>query len=134
MTRVDTPSRFKAKLRRPQTLDNDSAWAFVVLPKAASATPPRRGRTTITGSINGHPFQATLEPDGQLTLRRTSQSSGHRVGTVCSRRKAAFVLPDDHSPTAAIAAMSISPPIVRRSRKPVTITGTNAARTTTWAR
>jgi hypothetical protein len=26
---------------------------------------PRRGRTTITGSINGHPFTALLEPDGQ---------------------------------------------------------------------
>jgi hypothetical protein len=65
MTRVDTPSRFKAKLRRPQTLDNDSAWAFVVLPKAVSATLPRRGRTTVTGSINGHSFQATLEPDGE---------------------------------------------------------------------
>jgi hypothetical protein len=65
MTRVDTSSRFKAKLRRPQTPDDDSAWAFVVLPKAVSATLPRRGRTTITGSINGHPFQATLEPDGE---------------------------------------------------------------------
>jgi hypothetical protein len=80
MTRVDTPSRFKAKLRRPQTLDSDGAWALVVLPKAVSATLPRRGRTTVVGSFNGHPFQAMLEPDGQLTLRRISQSSGHRIG------------------------------------------------------
>jgi hypothetical protein len=56
MTRVDTPSRFKAKLRRPQTLDSDSAWAFIVLPKAVSATLPRRGRTTVMGSINCRPF------------------------------------------------------------------------------
>lgn len=65
MTRVDTTSRFKAKLRRPQTLDNDSAWAFVVLPKAVSAKLPSRGRATVEGSLNGHRFQATLEPDGQ---------------------------------------------------------------------
>ncbi|MEX5624687.1 DUF1905 domain-containing protein, partial [Pseudomonas syringae] len=40
-------------------------WAFVVLPKEASAQLPRRGRTTVEGTLNGYPFQATLEPDGQ---------------------------------------------------------------------
>jgi hypothetical protein len=32
-----------------------------------SATLPRRGRTTVEGTINNHRFQATLEPDGQLS-------------------------------------------------------------------
>src|SRR5690606_7689294 len=30
-----------------------------------SAKLPTRGMTTVEGSINGHPFRATLEPDGQ---------------------------------------------------------------------
>ena len=30
-------------------------------------TLPRRGRTTVDGSINGHRFRATLEPDGKLS-------------------------------------------------------------------
>ncbi|MBY0574512.1 MAG: YdeI/OmpD-associated family protein [Undibacterium sp.] len=46
---------------------NDAPWAFVILPKSASDKLPRRGRTTIEGSINTHQFQATLEPDGQLS-------------------------------------------------------------------
>lgn len=67
MQRNDTRSRFKAKLLRPAEPDNDAPWAFVILPKSASARLPRRGRTTIEGAINGRGFEATLEPDGQLS-------------------------------------------------------------------
>lgn len=42
-----------------------NSWAFVVLPGEASAKLPRRGRTTVEGSINGEHFTALLEPDGQ---------------------------------------------------------------------
>ena len=66
MSKADTTSRFKAKVLRPATPD-DAAWAFVVLPRPASEKLPRRGRTTVDASINGHRFQATLEPDGQLS-------------------------------------------------------------------
>lgn len=62
-----TTSRFEAKLLRPTKSGGDGAWAFLVLPKAASDTLPRRGRTTVAGTLNHHPFQATLEPDGQLS-------------------------------------------------------------------
>ena len=67
MTQSDTQSRFKTKLLRPAKPGSDAPWAFVVLPKSASAKLPRRGRTTVEGTINGHGFQATLEPDGQLS-------------------------------------------------------------------
>lgn len=60
-------TRFDAKLLRPANPGTDAAWAFVVLPKAVSDMLPRRGRTTVAGSINGRPFQATLEPDGRLS-------------------------------------------------------------------
>jgi hypothetical protein len=60
-------SLFKAKLRRPAISASDTPWAFIVLPKKASAILPRRGRTTVEGTINDHSFLATLEPDGQLS-------------------------------------------------------------------
>ena len=60
-------STFKATLLRPAKPGEDDAWAFLVLPKTASDTLPRRGRTSVEGTINGCPFQATLEPDGQLS-------------------------------------------------------------------
>lgn len=60
-------STFKTKLLRPADPGKDDAWAFLVLPKAVSDTLPRRGRTSVEGTINGHPFQATLDPDGQLS-------------------------------------------------------------------
>ncbi|MES2488639.1 MAG: YdeI/OmpD-associated family protein [Pseudomonadota bacterium] len=66
MAKVDA-STFKATLLRPAKIGKDESWAFLVLPKAASDTLPRRGRTSVEGAINGHPFQATLEPDGQLS-------------------------------------------------------------------
>lgn len=67
MTKSDTTLRFDAKLLRPAESDPDAAWAFVVLPRTASKKLPRRGRTTIAGTLNGQPFQTTLEPDGRLS-------------------------------------------------------------------
>lgn len=67
MTTIDMKSRFEAKLLRPVKPDNDTSWAFLVLPRDASEKLPRRGRTTVVGTINGHHFHATLEPDGQLS-------------------------------------------------------------------
>jgi hypothetical protein len=66
MTKADTTSRFKTRVLRPAS-PSDATWAFVVLPRPASEKLPRRGRTTVDASINGRRFQATLEPDGQLS-------------------------------------------------------------------
>jgi hypothetical protein len=69
-----TKIRFKAKLLRPameparpraDQREKADSWTFLVLPKNASAKLPSRGMTAIEGTINGFPFQATLEPDGQ---------------------------------------------------------------------
>ncbi|MDQ3056635.1 MAG: YdeI/OmpD-associated family protein [Pseudomonadota bacterium] len=56
--------RFKAKLSRPAMLKN-AAWMFLVLPAAASAKLLTRSMVTVEGTLEGQPFQATLEPDGQ---------------------------------------------------------------------
>jgi len=57
--------RFKAKLFRPAESEKAGSWTFLILPKNASAKLPSRGMTAIEGTINGFPFQAALEPDGQ---------------------------------------------------------------------
>ena len=80
-------SLFKAKLLRPAKSGKDTSWAFLILPKTASDRLPRRGRTTVEGTINRHSFQATLEPDGQLShwLRvdnELREASGVQVGDI----------------------------------------------------
>ena len=87
MTTIDVKSRFEAKLLRPAKPGGDTSWAFVVLPRDASEQLPRRGRTTVEGTINGHPFQATLEPDGQLShwlqvSRELREAAGAAVGDI----------------------------------------------------
>lgn len=67
MERAGTQLHFEAVLRRPADPRGEDGWAFVILPKAISDAFPRRGRTSMQGKLNGHSFQATLEPDGQLS-------------------------------------------------------------------
>ena len=66
-SKVTKPSiRFKAKLFRPAEGEKGESWSFLILPKDASAKLPSRGMTAIEGTLNGFPFQATLEPDGPV--------------------------------------------------------------------
>ncbi|PWF54931.1 DUF1905 domain-containing protein [Massilia glaciei] len=85
MTQAGTKSRFNAKLLRPATPGSDDSWTFLILPKDASERLPRRGRTTVDGAINGHRFQSTLEPDGQLSDwlrvdRQLREAAGAQAG------------------------------------------------------
>src|SRR3546814_16758053 len=56
--------RFKTKLLRPAS-PKGAAWTFLVLPASASAKLPTRRMVTVDGTLEGQPFQATLEPDGE---------------------------------------------------------------------
>lgn len=86
-------STFETKLLSPVNPGKDD-WAFLVLPKAVSDTLPRRGRTSVEGTINGQAFQATLEPDGQLS---------HWLKVSKTLQAAAAALPGD------MVAVHISP-------------------------
>ena len=92
-----TSIRFKAKLLRPamesvrpradQREKKDDSWAFLILPKKASAKLPSRGMTAIEGTINGFPFQAVLEPDGQKSHwlkveRKLREAAGADAGDI----------------------------------------------------
>src|SRR5487761_429012 len=50
--------RFDAKL---QAIDK---WTILRVPEKASMKLPSRGQVAVYGTINGHGFQAVLEPDG----------------------------------------------------------------------
>ena len=87
MSKAPTRLRFKARLLRPIKPGKGNSWAFLVLPGSISENLPRRGRTSVGGTINGHPFQATLEPDGQLSHwlkvdKALRETSGVEVGDV----------------------------------------------------
>src|ERR1700720_1024654 len=90
MTKTASKIRFKAKLCRPAESAKTHSWSFLVLPKNASAKLPSRGMTAIKGTLNGFPFQTTLEPDGQKNhwlkgdrkLRKLSEAAGAEAGDV----------------------------------------------------
>src|SRR6266567_7437450 len=77
--------RFKAKLLRLAQSEKAGSWTFLTLPKNASAKLPSRGVTAIEGTINGVPFQAVLEPDGQKSHwlkveRKLREAAGAEAG------------------------------------------------------
>ena len=56
---------FSAKLHRPAGAGNTEGWTFLRLSQEASDMLPARSMVSVEGTINGFPFQTTLEPDGQ---------------------------------------------------------------------
>ena len=84
----DTTIRFDATL---YTIDD---WTILRLPESASETLPSRGQVAIQGTINGHPFQTVLEPDG---------SSGHWIRVDGDLQHAAAIRAGD------IATLEIEP-------------------------
>ncbi len=86
--------RFKAKLLRPDTGGKAANWTFLVLPKAASAKLPTRNATTVQGKINGQPFRATLEPDGQRShWLKVSKKLGETAGATAGDSVALEIAP-----------------------------------------
>src|SRR5437016_1163657 len=87
MTKTASKIRFRAKLFRPAATAKVGSWTFLILPKDASAKLPSRGMTTVEGTINGFPFRATLEPDGQRSHwlkvnRKLREAAGADAGDV----------------------------------------------------
>ena len=110
--------RFKAKLLRPAE-DAEADWTFLILPKNASAKLPSRGQTAIEGTINGFPFQAVLEQDGQKSHwlkvnRKLSEAAGAESGDVVALEIApAAKEPESQVPTDLKKALAAADPKTR---------------------
>ncbi|MDQ3527152.1 MAG: DUF1905 domain-containing protein, partial [Actinomycetota bacterium] len=52
------PIRFESEL---STIDDTS---IVRLPESASEQLPSRGQVAVRATVNGHPFETVVEPDG----------------------------------------------------------------------
>lgn len=79
--------RCSAPLLRPKVAEKAESWTFLNLPKEASGKLPSRGQVTVEGTFNGHPFQATLEPDGKgghwlKVEKKLREAAGAKVGDV----------------------------------------------------
>ena len=119
MTKTGCKIRFKAKLLRPAESEKANSWTFLVLPKNASAKLPSRGMTAIEGTINGAPFQATLEPDGQKSHwlkvdRKLSEAAGAQAGDVITLEIApAAEEPEPKVPADLRKALAVAAPTTR---------------------
>ncbi len=115
MTQSETKSAFDAKLLRPAKANGDAPYAFVLVPKEASAALPRRGRATVDGTINGHSFQVTLEPDGQLSHwlpldNELLKAAGAQIGdSAAFEIKAVEQEPEPEIPADLLEALHASP-------------------------
>jgi hypothetical protein len=119
MTKTPSKIRFKAKLFRPAESERAGSWSFLILPKNASAKLPSRGMTAIEGTINGFPFEATLEPDGQKSHwlkvdRKVSKAAGADAGDVVTLEIApAAEEPEPEVPADLRKALAIAAPRAR---------------------
>lgn len=114
MTPAPPTIRCRVPLLRPAE-PADATWSFLLLPAPASAPLPSRGLVTVAGHLAGHPFVATLQPDGQgshwlkvaAALREAAGLAvGERVDLVCApvREEPEPEVPDDvHAALAAHA-------------------------------
>lgn len=102
--RTDSKICFKAKLLKPAT-PKGASWAFLILPNNASAKLPSRGMTTVQGTINGHPLQATLQPDGERShWLKVSKKLQEVVGAVAGDVVALEIMPVGKEPEPRIPA------------------------------
>lgn len=105
MSRTTSKIHFKAKLLRPADAAKNGSWTFLVLPGGASAKLPTRGMTTVQGTLNGYPFRATLEPDGQKSHwlkvnRKLREAAGAEVGEMVSLE----IMPVEREPEPRVPA------------------------------
>jgi len=86
MSKITTTVSCKARLLQPAVTGKPVTWTFLVLPETASARLPSRGMLTVEGTLNGCPFSASLNPDGQ---------SSHWLKVDQALRKKSAIAPGD---------------------------------------
>ena len=112
--------RFSATLLSPRRPTAKAvSWTFLTLPKEASAKLPSRGMTSVEGTLNGFPFRATLEPDGQgghwlKVDRKMREAAGAKAGDVVTLEIAPVAEePEPRVPADLRKALAAAQPKVR---------------------
>ncbi len=101
-------------------------WTFLTLPKQASAKLPARGMVSVEGTLNGFPFQATLEPDGQgghwlKVDRKLREAAGARAGDVVTLEIAPVAVePEPTVPADLRKALAAAPSKAREAWSDIT--------------
>ena len=120
MTKTASKIHFRAKLFRPAASAKVGSWTFLTLPNDASAKLPSRGMTTVEGTINGFPFRATLELDGQRSHwlkvnRKMREAAGADAGDVVTLEIAPLgEEPEPRVPADLRKALAAAPPGARK--------------------
>src|SRR3989442_6316817 len=73
----------------PYTIDKST---ILRLPQKASEKLPSRGQVAVQGTINGHGFQAVLEPDGYLGHWMRIDEKQQRAAAVSARDTATLAI------------------------------------------
>ena len=121
MTKTASKIRFRAKLLRPAATEKVGSWAFLTLPKNASAKLPSRGMTTVEGTLNGFPFRATLEPDGRgghwLKIdQKMRETAGAQAGDCVTLEFAPVAVePEPEVPDDLRKALTAAPPLASKT-------------------
>lgn len=113
---TESTIRFSARLFRPEATEKTGSWTLLTLPKNASAKLPSQGMTMVEGTINGFPFRAALEPDGQgshgLRVNEALQDAAgaHAGDTVTVEITRAGEEPETRVPMDLRKALAAAPP------------------------
>ena len=125
-TKTAPKIRFRAKLLRPAENGADDSWTFLILPKTASAKLPSRSMTAVEGTINGAPFEAMLEPDGQKSHwlkveRKLQEAARAEAGDIVELEIApAAEEPEPEVPADLRAALATAEPKARHVWEDIT--------------
>ena len=126
MSKTASKIRFKAKLLLPAESAKANSWTFLILPKNASAKLPSRGMAAIEGTINGFPFQAVVEPDGQKSHwlkvdRKLREAAGAEEGDVVTLEIApAAEEPEPEVPADVSKALAVAAPKAKKMWSDIT--------------
>ena len=111
--------RFSATLLRPKATTKAVSWTFLILPTEASVKLPSRSMTSVEGTFNDVPFQATLEPDGQgghwlKVDRKMREEAGAEAGDVVTLEIAPVAKePEPKVPADLRKALAAALPVAR---------------------
>ena len=95
-------------------------WTILRLPQKASKQLPSRGQVAVSGTVNGHPFQTVVEPDGRFGHWIKIDAKLQGVAALETGATATIEIapikewPEPSVPADLGTALSASPPAIRR--------------------